>query len=268
MYGKSKRYEYQYNAPALDTKAFDALRNQKLKHLQAMIDYVNLTTSRMKFLCNFLGDKTSRSYLNCDNTNLPKYLVSPKEEYKKKLEEFRRAFFPILKVESNKSNIVNGVAASYYGVSSVGAAIHRSKYENGGDFPDFLLKLTLKAFRKHYGNEKLDYILYVPPTESGDLVKNFAEKLSRVLKIPVSHNLIKTGETKPQKLFNNTYGKKDNVHRKFDYKNSSEIAGKSLLLFDDVFDSGATIKEIGKMLTKYGARKIAPLVIAKTIGGR
>ena len=29
--------------------------------------------------------------------------------------------------------ILNGVAASYYGVSNVGDAIHRSKYENGGD---------------------------------------------------------------------------------------------------------------------------------------
>ena len=36
---------------------------------------------------------------------------------------------------------------------------------------------------------------------------------------------------------------------------------------DDIFDSGATIKEIGRMLTEMGATEIAPLVIAKTIGG-
>ncbi len=43
--------------------------------------------------------------------------------------------------------------------------------------------------------------------------------------------------------------------------------GKSILLIDDIYDSGATIKEIGKMLTKKGAKLIAPLVIAKTVGG-
>jgi len=267
LYVRSKKYEYQFDAPELNTKSFEELRNQKLKELNSMIEYVNLTTSRMKFLCDYLGDNTPHSYLNCDNTNLPKYSIFIKDEYLEKLKEFRETFFPVLKVESKNSNIVNGIAASYYGVSSVGAAIHRSKYENGGDFPDFLLRLTLKAFRKHYGNEKFDYILYVLPTESGDLVKNFAEKLSKVLKIPISHNLTKTSATKPQKVFQNSYLKKDNVSGKFDYQNPDEIAGKSVILFDDIFDSGATIKEIGNLLTKYGVKKIAPLVIARTVGG-
>jgi len=267
LYGRSKKYEYQFDALELKTKSFEDLRNQKLKELNSMIEYVNLTTSRMKFLCDYLGDYTPHSYLNCDNTNLPKYTVSVKEEYLKKLKEFRETLFPVLKVESKNSNIVNGIAASYYGVSSVGAAIHRSKYENGGDFPDFLLKLTLKAFRKRYRNEKFDYILYVPPTESGDLVKNFAEKLSRVLKIPISHNLVKISETKPQKVFQNGYLKRNNVSGKFEYNNLNEIAEKSVILFDDIFDSGATIKEIGRLLTNHGVKKIAPLVIARTVGG-
>jgi ATP-dependent DNA helicase RecQ len=145
--------------------------------------------------------------------------------------------------------------------------LHRCKYENGGEFSDFLLRLTLKAFRKQYGQDSFDLLVYVPPTESGDLVKNFAEKLARVLKVPISHGLIKTGDTKPQKVFKNGYLKRDNVSHKFDYINPSEIAGKNVILFDDIFDSGATIKEIGNVLTRLGASKIAPLVIARTVGG-
>jgi ATP-dependent DNA helicase RecQ len=38
-------------------------------------------------------------------------------------------------------------------------------------------------------------------------------------------------------------------------------------LIDDIFDSGCTIKEIGRYLTLHGAMIIAPLVIAKTVGG-
>ena len=49
--------------------------------------------------------------------------------------------------------------------------------------------------------------------------------------------------------------------------NSIKLNGKSILLIDDIFDSGATIKEIGKILTKFGANKIAPIVIARTVGG-
>lgn len=267
VYGRSKKYEYQFNAPELNTMAFNELREQKLRELNAMIEYVNLDSSRMKFLCDYLGDHSHNNYHNCDNTTLQPLIINPNETIKQKLQEFRESYFPELVVESKYSNMVNGVASSYYGVSSVGAALHRSKYENGGDFPDFLLRLTLKAFRKKFGQEKFDYIIYVPPTESGDLVKNFAEKLSSVLKVPISHRLIKTGDTQPQKVFKNAYLKKDNVSQKYSYSEPNEIQGKSVILFDDIFDSGATIKEIGNVLTKFGVAKIAPLVIARTVGG-
>jgi len=46
-----------------------------------------------------------------------------------------------------------------------------------------------------------------------------------------------------------------------------EIKDKTILIIDDIYDSGATIKEIGIYLTLLGAFKIAPLTIAKTVGG-
>jgi ATP-dependent DNA helicase RecQ len=267
IYGQSKKYEYQFDAPELNTKAFEELRELKLKELQSMLEYVNLETSRMKFLCEYLGDAIPNKIENCDNTNLERLISNPQSDTIDMLSDFRETYFPELRVESKGSNIVNGIAASYYGVSNVGAALSRSKYQNGGDFPDFLLKLTLKAFRKQYGQELFDLIVYVPPTESGDLVKNFAEKLSKVLKVPISHNLVKTGETQPQKVFENGYLKRDNVAGMFTFNNPAIINDKNIILFDDIFDSGATIKEIGRMLTNNGASKIAPLIIARTVGG-
>ena len=107
----------------------------------------------------------------------------------------------------------------------------------------------------------------MPPTHSGDLVKNFAAKISKTLNVPISHTLIKTRETQEQKVFQNGYSKKDNIANAFGCINMSEIQGKRIILLDDIFDSGATIKEIGKMLTQNGAQVIAPITIAKTIGG-
>ena len=168
---------------------------------------------------------------------------------------------------ARKSHIVNGVAASYYGVSNVGSALHRSKYENGGDFPDFLLRLTLKAFFKTFGNSKFDMVLYVPPTHSGDLVKNFAVKFASAIKVPISHKLVKIRQTSEQKVFQNSYLKQENVKDAFSYLSPEEINGKKIILLDDIFDSGATIKEIGKLLTALGAETIVPIAIAKTVGG-
>jgi len=266
IYGKSVVYEYKVKAPQLNVKAFEELRKQRLLELDAMLYYVDLKTSRMKFLCDYLGDKAYPSYGNCDNTDLTTFSVCSTEQSLQKLETFRERSFPVLVVHTENSNMVNGVAASYYAATNVGAALYRSKYENGGEFPDFLLKLTLKAFRKKYGQAPFDLLLYVPSTESGDLVKDFATKISRVLKVPISHKLVKVGETKPQRGLKNYYLKNENVLNKYDYTDPDELSEMSIILFDDIFDSGATMNEIGKMLTSYGAELIAPLAIASTAG--
>jgi len=189
--GRSKKFEYITGAPQLNTKAFEELRASKTRDLDKMIEYVETNQSRMKYLCDYLGDSSTHSFTNCDNTGLKKITVSVNDEWTQKLQAFREDYFPALEVETRGTNLINGVAASYYGVSNVGSALHRSKYENGGDFPDFLLRLILKAYRKKFGQEKFDLILYVPPTKSGELVKNFAVKVSQVLKFPISHNLVK-----------------------------------------------------------------------------
>lgn len=327
LYGKIKKYEYQYNAPALNTDSFEALREAKLKDLHAMEEYIYTDMPRMKYLCSFLDSDETVEYSNCDNTNLERITVSVTPEWMTKLEDFRETYFPCLELSSwtirkggfrlryiapdkvqvektvkndmgevierpiieysnninlleynqeereiieehlgKASRLVDGYAASYYGVSNVGAAIHRSKYENGGDFPDFLLKKTLSVFGKKFRGIHFDLVLYLPPTNSGDLVKNFATKFARVIGVPISHELIKVRITQEQKMFQNSYSKHENVCGAFDI-DEDIVKDKYIILLDDIYDSGATLKEVGKLLTQKGAKCIVPIVIAKTIGG-
>ncbi|MBI4548685.1 MAG: RecQ family ATP-dependent DNA helicase, partial [Ignavibacteriae bacterium] len=266
-YGKQRKYEYQFNAPKLNTGSFEDLRSSKLKDLDKMLQYIETKECRMSFLQDFLGDVHIKPCGKCDNDVKKSIKVYYTQKWKEKVEAFHNTYFPLVEVEDTKINLVNGVASSYYGATNVGSLIHKCKYENGGDFPDALLKQTLRAFRKQFGKEKFDLILYVPPTESGDLVKHFAGKIATALNIPLSHNLKKIKHTRPQKVFQNYLLKYDNVAGAFAYTKPSEIIGKSILLIDDIYDSGASIKEIGKLLTHLGAVKIGPLIIAKTVGG-
>jgi ATP-dependent DNA helicase RecQ len=263
----SKKYEFLFGSPSLNTQSFEDLRNDKLKEFDEMLNYLAIQNCRMKFLCDFLGDNTPNNCGICDNCKRKKIEVVLTQEWKDKLVDFRETYFPVLEVENKTTNLVNGVAASYYGISNVGQALHRSKYENGGDFPDWLLRLTLKAFHRHFGKEKFDVVLYVPPSESGDLVKNFAEKIAKSLNFKFSHTLKKNRVTQSQKIFQTGLLKIDNLKDAFIVENLNEIAGKSVLIIDDIYDSGATIKEIGKYLSRLGALKVAPLLIAKTVGG-
>lgn len=262
-----KKFEYITSAPALNSKAFEELREVKMNDLNSMIEYVETNGSRMKYLCDFLGDKSEQNYHNCDNTGLKKLKVIVTPEWRKKLDEFREGYFPVLDVQAKGSNLLNGVASSFYGFSNTGDIIHKCKYETKTDFPDLLINQTVKAFEKKLKYEKFDLMIYVPPTVSGELLKNFAVKISGMLNLQISHELKKSRITKAQKLFESSYLKKENVSGAFIYTNPNELLGKNILLIDDIYDSGATIKEIGKYLTKCGAAKITPLVIAKTIGG-
>jgi len=267
MYGRDKKYEYQFGASKLNSEKFEKLRDFKMNELSQMVNYCESSECRMDFLCSYLGDDSVKKCNNCNNClhRNPQYV--PNDFWKEKINKFQQNFYPELEVETENSNIKNGIAASYYGFSNVGAIIHRCKYENGGDFPNHLLILTLRAFRHKFGDEKFDLVVYVPPTESGDLVKNFAYKIARTLRFPFSDKLTKNHRTKPQKIFQNYVLKRDNVKDVFSYEDETEIEGKKILLIDDIFDSGATLKEIAKTFTKIGAETIAPLVIAKTIGG-
>lgn len=269
MYGRSKKYEYQYNAPQLDATTFENLRNHRLKEFEKMVKYTNTDFCRMLYLCNYLGDNNSNNCEMCDNCLHNKNQFSMNENDKEKIKNFQDNFFPILKFDITKTNLtktnlINGVASSYYGFSNVGAIIHKCKYENGGDYPTILLKQTLRAFGKTFKGQKFDFILFVPPTKSGKLVENFANKIASTLKLPIMP-LMKTRDTKEQKIFQNGALKTENIKDAFCI--NTDIMDKSILLIDDIFDSGATIEEIGKMLTNKGAKVIAPLVIAKTVGG-
>lgn len=265
IYNKRKVYEYQFGAPALDTTGFEELRIAKLKDLDKMVDYVYTSEPRMKYLCEYLGDYHKGGYKGCDNTDLVKRYVHMKEEDWQQIREFQTNYFPQLDVENKKTNLIKGVAGAYYGTSNIGTSIHRCKYENGGMFPDMLLKTVLRAYHSQWEDNTFDMILYVPPTVSGDLVKDFAHRLGKGLSIPVHDWLQKSHPTEPQKIFQNHVLKRDNVVDAFVL--SDTVEGKNILLVDDIFDSGATIKEIGRMLTRAGAAMIAPIVIAKTVGG-
>lgn len=67
-------------------------------------------------------------------------------------------------------------------------------------------------------------------------------------------------------MFQNSYNKHENVLDAFDIEDDV-VKGKTILLIDYIYDSGATLKEVGSILTRKGAKYIVPIVIAKTVGG-
>lgn len=237
-------------------------------NLFPVIEVADSSSSRIGGNSYSIKSQFPAQYLLFENKELIGTVIGNKIRIPKPCECNEEQLMTLVKKHfKSKSRLSDGYASAYYGMSGVGNALHRSKYEHGGDFPDFLLANCLRLIRKKYKNIKFDLICYIPPTLSGDLVRNFATKIGIALGIEISHDLIKNRDTKEQKVFQSTFSKQENIKGAFKFKNPDILADKTILLIDDIYDSGTTLKEAGRVLTACGAKWIVPLVIAKTVGG-
>ena len=91
----------------------------------------------------------------------------------------------------------------------------------------------------------------------------FAKGISKMLEIPISvDSLIKQKNT----LMQSSLGKDErvkNVQNAYKVINAEKIENKKILLIDDIYTTGATIKECKRVLQQAGVKEIGVLVIAK-----
>lgn len=158
-----------------------------------------------------------------------------------------------------------GVSLSYHGNSRTGGLVRHSKYENGGPFPDELVIRAVEVIRMHYLMQAIDGIVSVPPTKSGPLVENSARRLASALRnkyLPVILKISLTGE---QKNFTNSVQKEENVKNAFSIASPELVSGQTLLLIDDIYDSGYTMREVARTLMKAGAKAVYPFTITRAL---
>lgn len=118
--------------------------------------------------------------------------------------------------------------------------------------------------------EKSDFFLMPVPLWKKRLkwrgfnqAKEIAKEISRFLKIPLIDNiLIKKGRTLPQiKL--SSEERKENISGSFSCRNNKAIKGKKILLVDDIYTTGSTLREAAGVLKKSGVKKVIGIVIAR-----
>jgi len=71
--------------------------------------------------------------------------------------------------------------------------------------------------------------------------------------------------TEEQKNPTNRAQKAENVKGAFSVISPQFVADRSLLLIDDIYDSGYTLREVGQTLMQAGAKAVYPLTITRTL---
>lgn len=92
-----------------------------------------------------------------------------------------------------------------------------------------------------------------------------ADCLSKNIGLPVIKNALKrTKNTASQVELKDKEKREFNVQNCFVVLKPELLSGKNIILLDDVFTTGATMREAAAIIKKAGAKKIIGLVVAKT----
>ena len=146
--------------------------------------------------------------------------------------------------------------------------IHEFKYRGGLHLAPFLAERLADAWRTYGGNEPLDGIVPVPLHWFRRLTRGYnqtdvlAGLLGRRLGLPKIPCLRRTRRTRQQARMNKEERRR-NVRHAFACRTSP--AGRRLLLLDDVFTTGSTLKAATEALLDGGASSVSVLTIARDL---
>ena len=164
-----------------------------------------------------------------------------------------------------------GWALDYYS-GDLGARLSRLKYRDPPDWDEVepLAEAAAQFLRSHvrvYQQGKLAALVPVPPSQSRQRqpIEVLATRLGEKTKLPVQlRYIIKVRDTPPLRGVDDPSSRRQYLQGAFRVRDLS-LAGKRVLLFDDVYRSGETLREITEALYKEGQVKaVYVLVLTKT----
>lgn len=142
--------------------------------------------------------------------------------------------------------------------------IHRLKFNRGEPEGRALAHILLTAIRLHYPHRLPDLLIPVPMAYWPAVKRGFnqsrllAQQLGRALDLPVSHNLLKRRGGPAQRSLSRAERRRlapDNFrwHRE---TAKLVLRGKHVALVDDVMTTGATARQVIKLLRLHGADRV------------
>ena len=123
-------------------------------------------------------------------------------------------------------------------------------------------KKILNAFIEYYksSNLKSDILLFIPSNKNNNIMNFFADNISKELNIKKENALIFNNEIKEQKYLETLKEREENIKNAFNIISTEKLINKKILLIDDVFASGFTLKEAIKLLKENNIKNIECIV--------
>lgn len=159
------------------------------------------------------------------------------------------------------------ISYGYYG-GVLKDLILKFKYKSDFTAGDILTELLEEYIVKNFDYK--EYIItYVPLSKKSKKARGFnqceymARKIARDLSIETLEVLVKQKETEEQKKLKRDE-RYENIKDAFRLKKGIEVKNYRIILIDDVTTTGATLKEVYKLLKKFEVKDIKLLTLAKS----
>ncbi len=259
-----------------DKAHYNSISNIKRQEMQQMKELSTTKICYSKFIVNCLDDYTAFDCDKCANC-LGREIISStvsKEFYDKAIKYIEKLIIPILPRKQwaagsqfGQKRIAfkneEGICLSKYGDAGYGELVKRDKYSNYKMFCDELLGKSAEVLRSIVTEQNIKAVTCVPSLRS-DIVKDFAERLANKLNLPFYELLNKTQAAEQKTMENSSY-QCNNALNSFSAKENVFIP-ESVLLIDDVVDSGWTLTVCGYNLMTAGCEKVYPFALADSSG--
>ncbi|MCS6902888.1 MAG: phosphoribosyltransferase family protein [Candidatus Bipolaricaulota bacterium] len=150
-------------------------------------------------------------------------------------------------------------------LTELGQLTRKYKYRGRIEIADRLADRIIGLMEQHPTLKTIDGIVTVPSSVQRlyDPVSLLGQVLARRLGVPLLTGILqKTRRTERQKDMHTRTQKRANIAGAFAV--TGDVRGKSLLVLDDLYDSGETLKEVTRVLQRAGARSVKVLTLTRT----
>ena len=169
---------------------------------------------------------------------------------------------------------VNGDYFDYIFCSSfyndlVKRQIHNFKFHEDNYFYKYFIEISLKNRKIYEFMKKFDLITFIPMDLKKQNKRGYnqsellANELGKRLEIKVINALEKQKNIKTQSTLNELERFK-NVQNAFKKVENIDLKNKNIILVDDIFTTGATIRSASKILKENNCNRILAFTIAKS----
>lgn len=184
-------------------------------------------------------------------------------------DEIQPLSFSELKPLTLKGNFDLGYTLGKYSEkkrTKIGKLVYHFKYRKNKKAGDILVDLSTQFIKENYPDFEL--VIPVPPAVSSQhffSYRFFSRNLTDNLQKPLTDKVIQRIKlAQPQKDFVNLEGKRENIKDSLKISQPQKVKDKTVLIIDDIYDSGTTVNEISSLLKSALAHKVFVFTIAKT----